>query len=124
MEAFLVIAHPELFEAGCTTLQNIAANPGEVKEDETAMAILQHWATPFSAYMLSSNCASPFHQDNYSWPQWYEMLTTIGPYEGGHLAFLNMGVEFQYDSRTMVAFGGKLIRHCVSACVGNQICIA
>lgn len=124
MGAFLVIAHPTLYEAGCKALRNIAANPTEVQEGEAVLDILQLWASPFSAYAFSSNRASPFHRDNYSRPQWYEMLATFGPYTGGRLVFANIGVEVQYDSGTMVALSGKLLRHGVPTCSGNRVCIA
>ena len=122
--AFLMIAHPELYMAGQKVFFEIIHNPAVIKEGDAVLEVLKYWTSPFSGYGLVSNCITPFHRDNNSQGQWYDFLTTIGPYSGGRLVIYNLGLEFVYESGTMVALLGKLLRHGVMAPEGDRICLA
>lgn len=100
-------------------------NPEMVKEGSETLEILRHWTTPFTGYGLISNCNTPLHRDNNSQGTWFDFLTTIGEYNSGSTLQLdNIDMELEYDSGTMVALLGKIIRHGTSELVGNRICIA
>lgn len=122
--AFLFIAHPELYNAGRQVFRTISQNPALVKEDAAVLDILQYWTSPFSGYGVISNRLTPFHRDNYSRAQWFDLLTTLGTYEGSRLLLANLGVQLQYDAGTMVALLGKILRHGVPETAGDRVCIA
>ena len=124
MGAFLYIAHPALYQAGREVLRTIQDNPDLVKERTGVLEVLKFWTSPFSGYSVISNRFTPFHRDNYSRAQWYDFLATVGPYQGARLVFVNVGIEFQYNSGTLVALCGKIIRHGVTETTGDQVCIA
>jgi hypothetical protein len=124
MGAFLFIVHPELYDAGRQVFRTISTNPGLVKEDAAVLDILRYWTSPFSGYGVISNRITPFHRDNYSRAQWFDLLTTLGTYEGSRLVLANLGLELQYDAGTMVALLGKILRHGVPETRGDRVCIA
>lgn len=124
MGAFLYIAHPELYAAGRQVFRAIGENPSLIEESTAVLDILQYWTSPFSGYSVISNRVTPFHRDNYSRAQWYDLLATTGPYEGARLMLANIGVELQYDAGTMVALCGKILRHGVPETAGDRVCIA
>jgi hypothetical protein len=124
MGALLAIIHPNLFHTGLNAFQKIINNPTLVKEGDAVLHILNLWTSPFSGYGLISNCTTPLHRDNNSQAPWYDFLTTIGPYSDCKLHLHNLGVELQYDSGTMVALLGKVIRHGTTEATGSRICIA
>jgi hypothetical protein len=124
MGAFLNIAHPDLYRAGRQVYMKILEDPSVVKEEDAVLGVLQYWTSPFSGYGFISNCTTPLHRDNNSQGAWYDFLTTIGPYSGSRLLLQNIGVELQYDSGTMVALLGKLLRHGTTEADGSHICIA
>lgn len=124
MGALLSIVHPQLYRTGRAAFMKIVNDPSLVKEGDAVLEILKLWTSPFSGYGLISNCTTPLHRDNNSQGAWFDFLTTIGPYSGSRLMLHNLGLEVQYDSGTMVALLGKLIRHGTTEASGSRICIA
>jgi hypothetical protein len=102
-------------------------NPTMIKdgEEDAVLTLLRFWTTPFTGYGLISNGSTPFHRDNNSQGSWFDFLTTVGDYKpGSRLILNNLDLELQYDSGTMVALLGKLVRHGTTTFDGNRICIA
>jgi len=124
MGAFLWIIHPELYLTGRRVFHTMAQHPTMVREGIAVLDVLSYWTSPFSGYSIISNRMTPFHRDNYSRSSWYDFLIPLGPYSGARLVFANLNVEVQYDSGTMVAFLGKILRHAVPPTEGDRVCIA
>jgi hypothetical protein len=124
MGVFLNITHPNLYQARRQVYEKIVEDTAVVKEGDAVLGVLQDWTSPFSGYGLISNCTTPLHWDNNSQGAWYDLLTTIGPYSQSTLLLKNLGLELQYNSGTMVALLGKLVRHGTTEVEGNRICIA
>ena len=124
MGAFLFIIHPELYQSGRNVFRKIAEQTSLVQEGRAVLEVLEMWTTPFSGYSLVSNRETPFHRDNYSRTAWFDFLTTIGTYASGRLLMPDLDIELQYDSGTMVALLGKILRHGVTAGKGSRLCIA
>lgn len=125
MGALLNITHPEMYRAGREALKAIIEKPELVKEGEGAWDILRFWTTPFTGYGLISNCITPLHRDNNSQGTWYDFLTTVGEYQPGFkLKLENIDTELAYNSGTMVALLGKVVRHGTPEADGHRICIA
>lgn len=122
---WLLLIHPELYMAGRQVFRNLAANPTLVQEGVAVLEILRLWTTPFSAYNIISNRETPYHRDNHSRAEWFDVLTTVGMYAGARLVLANLNqLEFQYDSGTVIALCGKLLRHGVDEVRGDRLCIA
>lgn len=117
LSAVLSVIHPDLYRSGMDTMKRLHAQPDLVPA-------LQHWTSVFNAVTVLSNRATPLHRDNHSRPQWYDMLTTIGPYEEAWLELPGIGLKLQYNSGTVMGFGGKVLRHGVPECRGERVCLA
>ena len=124
MGAFLSIVYPDLYRAGRTVFEKIISDPSQVKEGEAVLEVLKLWMSSFSGYGIISNCKTPLHRDNNSQGAWFDLLTTIGPYSGSRLILQNLGLELQYESGTMVAVLGRIVRHGTTDCNGSRVCIA
>lgn len=121
---FLSITHSNLYQAGHRAFLEVEKHPGTVKEGDAMLDILKFLTTLFSAYSIISNHMMPFHHYNYSQPQPYDIMAIVGCYPGACLVFGNLDLEMQYDSGTMIALLGKLLRHGVTPSDGNRVCIA
>jgi hypothetical protein len=117
ISAILRIMHPALYTAGGQTMQRLSA-------DDSLRSALSQWSSVFNACSLLSNRWTPNHRDSYSRVQWYDILTTFGPYRGAILNLPSVGLHLQYPSGTVVGFSGKMLRHGVAECEGERICLA
>ena len=124
MGAFLSIVHPVLYRTGRDGFMKIISDPSVVKEGGMVLEILKLWTSPFSGYGLISNCTTPLHQDNNSQGPWFDFLMTVGPYSGSNLMLHSLGLKLRYDSGTMVALLGRIIRHGTTEANGSRLCIA
>lgn len=124
MGGVLRIMHPDLYAAGIQALVELAGSPELVKEGNDVLPILAVWSLPFSSYSIISNRKTPVHRDNSSRPAWYDMLVTLGAYEDGDLRLPGIGLTFDYRPGSVVALGGKLLKHEVPEVEGNRVCLA
>lgn len=117
ISAMLRVMHPTLYEAGRQTMQRLAT-------DESLTPAVDQWSSVFNACSLLSNRWTPIHRDNYSRPQWYDILTTFGVYRGAVMELPSIGVRCAYSSGTVMAFSGKVLQHGVPECDGERVCLA
>jgi hypothetical protein len=117
ISAMLRVMHPTLYDSGWQTMQRLGQNP----ELQPAVS---RWSSVFNACSLLSNRWTPLHRDNYSRPQWYDILTTVGPYKDAVMELPTIGLRFAYESGSVMAFSGKMLRHGVPPCQGERICLA
>ena len=117
LSSILRVIHPELFAMGLETMKKMAAaaDPPD---------ILRLWYSLFNGVQVISNRETPVHRDHNSRWEWYDLLTTVGPYQRALLSFPGLGLRFQYDSGTVLGLCGRLIRHGVSEADGDRICVA
>ena len=73
LSAILRVMHPALYDSGRQTLTKLS-------RQANLDFGLRHWSSVFNAVTVLSNRSTPFHWDNYSQAQWYDMLVTVGPY--------------------------------------------
>jgi hypothetical protein len=117
LSAMLRVMHPDLYECGRKTIQ-------ELCQYEDLHPALASWPSVFNAVTILSNRETPLHRDNYSREQWYDILTTIGPYQQATLELPGIGLKLQYNPGTVVGFSGKILRHGVPQCDGERVCLA
>lgn len=117
MSAILRVMHPALYESGRATVKKLWQYP-------ELHPALEYWPSVFNAVTALSNRETPFHRDNYSRAQWYDLLTTIGPYQDAVMEFPGLGMKLRYNSGTVVGFSGKIVRHGVGDCKGDRVCLA
>jgi hypothetical protein len=117
LSAILRVIHPALYECGRETIQRL-------HQHAELQPALEKWPSVFNAVTILSNRETPLHRDNHSRPQWYDMLTPVGPYQQAVLDLPGVGLKLAYESGTVVGLSGKVLRHGVKACDGERICLA
>ena len=113
----LKVMHPELYAAAreaLVALRPVTATP----------AILEKWASVFSAVQVIANRETPYHRDNKSRSPWFDILVSLGEYSDSVLEFPAIGLRINYLPGTVVAFCGKVLRHGVPQSKGERICFA
>lgn len=120
----LSIIQPELYELGLRAFDQLVDDPTLVATPaDDLLNVLQQWAAPFNAVSIISNRETPIHHDVGSRPAWSDLLLALGEYEDGRLELPTLGIVYQYNAGTMVAFSGCAFSH-GAKCVGNRACIA
>ena len=117
LSSILRVIHPDLFVMGLETMRKMGkeADPGDV---------LQLWYSVFNGVQIISNRETPVHRDHNSRWEWYDLLTTVGPYQNTVLEFPGLGLRFEYETGTVLGVCGRLIRHGVSEADGERVCVA
>lgn len=113
--ALLSVVHSELYKTCSTAMDRL----GELSQLSEAVA---EWPSVFSGSQIIANRKSVDHRDRQSRAEWYDILATVGPYEDGKMVLRNLGAELQYDSGTVVAIGGRVVRHEVMEFEGERVC--
>lgn len=64
------------------------------------------------------------HQDNLTHNEWYNLLTSVGPYNEAIFELPGVGLRFKYTSGTVIRLCGRVLSHGVSEAEGDHICLA
>jgi hypothetical protein len=115
--AVLSIIHPDLYRSGRTTMLKLT------QQNDLHSALLL-WPSVFNAVTVLSNRSTPLHRDNKSRAAWYDLLATIGQYEGAVMNLPGIGLKLAYGPGTVIGMAGKVIQHGVSDCDGDRVCLA
>ncbi|KDQ56923.1 hypothetical protein JAAARDRAFT_131815, partial [Jaapia argillacea MUCL 33604] len=67
---------------------------------------------------------TPVHRDAQCPVEWYDLLATVGTYEGAEFELRGVGIRYAYIPGTVVGLSGYLLKHGVSSCVGERVCYA
>jgi hypothetical protein len=113
--ALLSVIHPELYITSITAMVRL----GQL---ESLSEAVQEWPSVFSGSQIIANRKTIDHRDLQSRSEWYDILATVGPYQNGKMFLRNIGAELQYDSGTVVAIGGRVVRHEVMEFEGERLC--
>jgi hypothetical protein len=117
LSAIVQVIHPELYTMGRKAI-DIMLTMHDL-QDVSAL-----WISIFNGVQVISNRQSPFHRDNQSSVEWYDLLATIGPYKLAIFELPGVGLRFRYNSGTIIGLSGRLLRHRVSNADGDRICLA
>jgi hypothetical protein len=118
----LSIIHPELYLAGIRSLKVLNAEAGSIFKGEGLSAVLKIWSSPFTAITAISNRDTPYHRDNGSAHEWFDILVALGDYQNGRIELPGLGMRFKYDAGTVVALTGRVLQHGAN-CPGDRACI-
>lgn len=117
LSGILCIAHPKQYEMGL----NIHA---KMKARGRCRDAIGRWPSAQTAISIISNRATPFHRDEKSRMQWYDLLTSIGTYTKAPLYLSPLNMRFDNTPGSVCLFSGMAIRHGVRKCGGSRIAIA
>lgn len=124
LNAVMALLHPGLFECGMDVLLELTQRPEIHTDSYDAMEVLKIWPSIFNALSIISNRESPRHRDNNSRPEWYDLLTSVGPFYNSVLELPGIGVRLAYNPGTVFAFSGRVLQHGVCECVGERVSLA
>jgi hypothetical protein len=112
-----LVAHPELYRAGLTTLSNTRDMP-EISE------VVKIWSSVYSAVSIVSNRECPLHRDTGTDAEWFDFLTTVGGDWNTEMSWPQLGINIAYTSGTSVLFSGYTLAHTVTTSEEERLCIA
>ncbi|KAG2105029.1 uncharacterized protein F5147DRAFT_579529 [Suillus discolor] len=123
VSAALQVMHPDLYQAGIKT---------QVRLGEWAIRYqlhdmchhLKRWTSVFNVVSVICNRRSPPHRDPKCQPEAFDIMTTAGIYHPVMMDFMNLGIKFLYDSRSMLASSCRLVRHHMHVEEGSRIVTA
>jgi hypothetical protein len=116
ISAVLRVVHPDQYLMGRSAIEKMG-------EREPLIAVLAIWISVFNAVQILSNRETPRHRDRSS-PPWYDILTTVGPYQSAMFELPGVGLRFPYNSGTIISLCGRILRHGVSEADGDRVCLA
>lgn len=120
----LSIIHPELYELGAKAIQRLSDDPRYLRDPEHLQDALRYWIVPFSGVAIISQRETPTHRDVGCRPNWYDLLTTLGEYEGATMRLPDLGYCLQYESGTMIGLCARVIRHGVEKQIPGRVCVS
>ena len=85
---------------------------------------LDMWPSVFTAMSIISNRETPFHRDSQSRMCWYDILTSVGPYNDAPVYLSPFGIRISNTPGTICAFSGMALRHAVRYTAQPRISIA
>lgn len=124
LSAILRIIHPDMYRAGRASLQQLRVQTDEIKDGADVQPIIEKWASVFNGVSVIINRQTPFHRDNNSRAEWYDMLATIGTFQDPIMELPGIGRRFAYNSGTVVGISGRCLQHGVSESQGERLCLA
>ena len=119
LSAILAVIHPKLHDAGRQTAQRLRDAPAICPQ-----GVLCRWASVFNGVSVISNRSTPSHRDVSSRNCWYDILATLGSYQGCNLELPGLGISLEYGPGTVVGISGKVLEHAVTDFTGDRVCYA
>ena len=86
--------------------------------------IVERWPSAQTAVSVIANRATPFHRDSKSRVTWYDLITSIGPYDCAPMYLSAINLRIDNFPGTMCGFSGSAFRHAVRRCELSRISIA
>jgi len=119
LSAILAVIHPKLYDAGQLTAKHLRDTPGIHPQD-----VLCWWASVFNGISIISNHSTPSHRDGSSRNNWFDILATLGSYQGCNLELPGLGISLEYGPSTVVGILGRVLEHAVHDFMGDRVCYA
>ncbi|KIN97558.1 hypothetical protein M404DRAFT_160058, partial [Pisolithus tinctorius Marx 270] len=93
-----------------------------VWQDKDMQAILPIWNSIYSSMSLMVNQNSPPHKDTNGQKVWLDTLLTVRRYAPLDFIVPELGMQFRYNSGTVLAMSGVALVHQVDGTDGDQAC--
>ena len=119
LSAILAVMHPKLHDAGRQVATRLRDTPGIRPQ-----SVLCRWASVFNGISVISNRSTPPYRDISSRSNWYDILATLGAYQGCNLKLPGLGISLEYGPGTVVGISGKVLEHAVDDFTGDRVCYA
>ncbi|KAG2123374.1 hypothetical protein BD769DRAFT_1359622 [Suillus cothurnatus] len=81
---------------------------------------LQYWASVFNTLSIISNQQTPNYGDYLSIPECFNILMSVGNYSHAQMSMPSLQLEFGYNSRCMIAFSRRIVRHGIHEVEGDR----
>lgn len=85
---------------------------------------LQGWASVYTAVTILANRATRYHRDLGSRFEWYDLLTSFGPYVKAPLYLGPIGLRVNNYPGTVCAFSGMAWSHAVRTIHSSRVSMA
>ena len=117
LSSIIRVINPKLFDMGMDAMHRM----GSVSHLSDGLKL---WYSIFNSALVISNRETPMHWDNLTHNEWYDLLTSVGPYNEAIFELPGVGLRFKYTSGTVIGLCGRVLRHGVSEAEGDRICLA
>lgn len=114
----LRIMHPDLYRAGCEAMAQLLTNQPELFD------LIQRWGTPFTAVSVISNRITVPHRDTKSLMEYFDILTSVGPFTFTLMEFDGIGIQVKIIPGTIIGLCGWVLRHAVPKCREDRVIYA
>ncbi|TFK17928.1 hypothetical protein FA15DRAFT_604202, partial [Coprinopsis marcescibilis] len=123
--AFLAIVHPELYNHQMALRRTLVEGNVDVHHKSVVEKILSVWASPFMGMAVVSNQETPVRRDMQGGGTYlYDLLASVGSYNGGRLGLSSLGLRFLYNPGCMVLLVGFSLQHGAARVEGDRVCLA
>ena len=85
---------------------------------------LQQWASVYTAATILANRSTRYHRDLGSRYEWYDILTSFGPYVQAPLYLAPIGLRINNYPGTVCAFSGMAFSHTVRSISSSRLAMA
>lgn len=85
---------------------------------------LDKWGSVFTAATIIANRQTPFHRDLGGRPEFYDLLTSVGPYPAAPMYLRPIGVKASNVPGTVCAFSGFALGHAVRRIPFSRLSLA
>ena len=113
----LYIIHPSQYTMG----RQIHA---QLLSKDLCKETVESWPSVFTALSVITNRSTPYHRDDQGNWSWYDMLTSIGPYDVAPLYVSPFRFRIDNVPGSLCAFSGMGLRHGVRECDRPRISFA
>ena len=86
--------------------------------------VLQQWASVYTAVTILANRSTRYHRDMGSRYEWYDLLTSFGPYVQAPLYLAPIGLRINNYPGTVCAFSGMAFSHTVRSISSSRLAMA
>jgi len=117
--AILAVIHPHLYAAGQQALKHLQHSP-EIEQQD----VLNRWNSVFSGISVIFNGNVQAHRDTQSRHNWYDLLISLGSYQGCNLLLPGVGLSLDYSPGTIVGLSGMALQHEVTQFEGESVSFA
>ena len=117
VSGILFITHPHQYRMGHEIHESM------IRRNRCGPTI-SRWPSIQTAISIISNRSTPFHRDEKSQMQWYDLLCSVGEYDKAPLYLSPINVRVDNLPGSVCAFSGMALRHGVRKCSGSRISFA
>ena len=117
LTGILAVINPQQYQMG-KEIKRRAMGEGH------CISPLEEWASVYTAMTVLANRSTRYHRDTGSRFEWYDLLTSLGPYNQAPLYIGPIGLRINNPPGTVCAFSGMALSHAVREICSSRISMA